>query len=90
MDQALALNDFTDGLELEVGTNGESLVCFPLFLFGEVKVGCGEAMGEEGFHSHSALRKSCPVLFAPVGLLHVFTQGELKARWSFREHHAFG
>ncbi len=52
---------------------------FVVVPFFEIALGGDEAIGDERFDAHAGLRKTGFVFFAPVGLFHVFAEGEFDA-----------
>lgn len=78
MDEAVAAENFTECFKFEVAAwfffFGRILPMSPARL---VSSGGGEAICHEGWHAHAALWKASDSILAPIGLFHVFAQGEL-------------
>ena len=90
MDQAPALDDFTDGFKFKVAARNQAAsrpVSFPVL---EIVSGGGEAVGDKGLHPHAGLRKARCDMIAPVGLFWIFAQREFDPRRSVAENQILG
>ena len=87
MDEPLASDDFQDCLQFQISPLRRSIALLSLPDSVAVLAGGGEAVGEKRFHSHSRLRETRGVLVTPIGLLDVFSEGELDATWGLLHQH---
>ena len=87
MDEPLASDDFQDCLELQIPPLRRSIALLSLPKSVAVLAGGGEAVGEEGLHSHPGLWETRGIFVTPIGLLDVFSEGELDpARRLLHQH----
>ena len=87
MNESLAADDLQYRLEFKVPADGWSGSLLCLLELDPVLAGSGETVGKKGLHSHPALREARSVLVTPVGLLDVFTKGELDPAGCCLEQH---
>ena len=79
MNEAVAVEDLDDRVELEVAADGHPTLLL-VFLASPAVVLCRpEAVGEDLLHAHAGLRVAGGKGVAPVGLLDVLAEGELDA-----------
>ena len=77
VDEALPVDDFADGFQLEIAAHGGDALKELVF---EILACSDESVVEKCFHAHACLRKARCFFVAPVGLLHVFAEGKLDPR----------
>ena len=87
---ALAEEDFAEGFEFEVAADGRAAVFFLAVEGFEILARGGETVVHEGGDAHAGLREARGVFGSPVGLLHVFAEGEFYAGGGFGEFHLLG
>src|SRR5438552_11555408 len=89
MNPAPARENFPDGLQLQVASRRDGTGSFALVALGQIFLGGGEAVGNESAHAHARLRKTGGESISPVGLLHVFPEGEFDAGRSSLKNQLF-